>query len=430
MATLVNLPYGYYPDPTQGRPVFFGGIYVGNVDTDPTIPINQKQITLKQEDGTTVEVPQPVNTGAGGVPLYNGSPVEILVEGSYSLAVLNQQGAQVYYSSSVGSGDPITEGNIGEFVGGYSNYLFSSTGDMELGNTIGGYNVTYVLGMALKVQDDETYKDYTVVNVPADVDLGGGLWAKEIDLGTPVGINQFSGFRSFRLSATLVQVGSGTATGLNEKTLINLDTIQKDPTKEWVFGNGFGGLALGAVAAVSGFLYGFAILIDDGTTDLIFDDNVTGTNIVNSVAITSKRGVLALRLNASALVADFLDRGNGIIDLFNPTRDYAATNPGIGAVNLPVSIPPGADLYGNFIFMIRDSVNTVRGYLRSNSDDASAVTNENFDCETRAGDCTRTATTKFVHVGGGGNIRHRLDVSDANTGVWVMTQGWQDPHLW
>lgn len=93
----VSLPFGYYPDPTQGRPVFNGSIFIGEPDLDPTILANQKTITIRQEGVDTPSVPQPISTSAGGVPVFNGSPAEILVDGDHSLAVLNSQGSQVYY---------------------------------------------------------------------------------------------------------------------------------------------------------------------------------------------------------------------------------------------------------------------------------------------------------------------------------------------
>lgn len=93
----VSLPFGYYPDPTVGRPVFNGSIFIGEPDLDPTILANQKTITIRQEGVDTPSVPQPISTSAGGVPVFNGSPAEILVDGSYSMAVLNSGGTQVYY---------------------------------------------------------------------------------------------------------------------------------------------------------------------------------------------------------------------------------------------------------------------------------------------------------------------------------------------
>ena len=97
----VRPPYTYYPDPTRGRPVFNGYIYVGYPDTDPQISSNQLVVSAVQESGATVTISQPIRTGAGGVPLLNGSPVQLQVEGEYSIKVLDHLGAQVYYAPSL-----------------------------------------------------------------------------------------------------------------------------------------------------------------------------------------------------------------------------------------------------------------------------------------------------------------------------------------
>jgi len=94
---VVTLNIQYYPDPDQGRPLFNASIYVGVPDTDPELPANQKPVIVRQEDGTDIPVAQPVMTGAGGVPMYMGSPVSILTDGNYSLKVLKASGAQAYY---------------------------------------------------------------------------------------------------------------------------------------------------------------------------------------------------------------------------------------------------------------------------------------------------------------------------------------------
>lgn len=88
---------GYFPDPTKGKPVSLGYIYVGEPDTDPEVVINQKQVTAVQEDGTEVAITQPIRTSAGGVPVYNGSPVSLYVKGDYSLKILDSGESQVYY---------------------------------------------------------------------------------------------------------------------------------------------------------------------------------------------------------------------------------------------------------------------------------------------------------------------------------------------
>ena len=84
MSNLVVFTPQYYPLPTIGRPVPSGSqIFVGEPDLDPTVLANQKQVSVLQEDTTLVQVSQPILTGAGGVPLHNGSPVSLFVEGDF-----------------------------------------------------------------------------------------------------------------------------------------------------------------------------------------------------------------------------------------------------------------------------------------------------------------------------------------------------------
>lgn len=100
---LVILPYMYIPDPTRGRPVFNGKIYIGEVDTDPRIESNQKAALLVQEDGSRVEAEYPIQINSGGIPTYNGSPVAIDVAGEYAIAIDSKDDQQVYYFARAGT---------------------------------------------------------------------------------------------------------------------------------------------------------------------------------------------------------------------------------------------------------------------------------------------------------------------------------------
>lgn len=87
----------YMPNPSIGRPISGAQIFIGTIDLDPEIVGNQKQVSVQEEDGTITAVSQPILTGQGGVPLYQGSPVIIVVDGDYSMKVLDSGGSQIYY---------------------------------------------------------------------------------------------------------------------------------------------------------------------------------------------------------------------------------------------------------------------------------------------------------------------------------------------
>ena len=135
----VRLAYEYYPDFTTGRPVFNGSIFVGEPFLDPSDPGNQKTITLIQEDGSSVSTTQPVATSAGGVPTYNGSPVQIEVDGDYSLLVLNNKGSQVYYVA-----ETVDDGSGGSRDRVQDNYLFNGNFDIwQRGTSFVDVNTEY-----------------------------------------------------------------------------------------------------------------------------------------------------------------------------------------------------------------------------------------------------------------------------------------------
>jgi len=97
-------PYEYFADPEEGRPIALGNIYIGNPDTDPEVEANRKTIYLIQEDGSEVTIlpaSQPINTSAGGVPIYNGSPVQIQTDDEYSLKVTDSLDVQKLYAASL-----------------------------------------------------------------------------------------------------------------------------------------------------------------------------------------------------------------------------------------------------------------------------------------------------------------------------------------
>ena len=101
-------PFAYVPDPNKGKPVALGELYFGEADKDPeSFPI---QVYAKQEDGTLIAISLggAIELSAGGVPTYNGSPVQLVVfETPFSLRVRSKNGAQVYYAELV-EGVPIS----------------------------------------------------------------------------------------------------------------------------------------------------------------------------------------------------------------------------------------------------------------------------------------------------------------------------------
>lgn len=128
---IVRLSPEYFPNSSIGRALSSADIYVGKPDLDPKIVANQKQLSVQQEDGTIVAVSQPISTSAGGVPQYLGSPVTLLVEGDYSLKVLDSSGSQIYYVPSTAYDQYLIAGNYY-----YPDYTEADQGIVGGGNSV------------------------------------------------------------------------------------------------------------------------------------------------------------------------------------------------------------------------------------------------------------------------------------------------------
>ncbi|MEY0432502.1 phage head-binding domain-containing protein, partial [Providencia rettgeri] len=78
-----------------------GKIYIGKIDTDPTIPENQIQVYLENEDGSTIPVAQPLIINQAGFPVYNGQIAKFVTVEGHSMAVYDSYGAQQFYYPNV-----------------------------------------------------------------------------------------------------------------------------------------------------------------------------------------------------------------------------------------------------------------------------------------------------------------------------------------
>ncbi|HEK0581477.1 TPA: phage tail protein, partial [Proteus mirabilis] len=83
-----------------------GKIYIGKIDTDPTLPENQIQVYLENEDGSHIPVPQPLIINQAGFPVYNGQIAKFVTVEGHSMAVYDSYGAQQFYYPNVLKYDP------------------------------------------------------------------------------------------------------------------------------------------------------------------------------------------------------------------------------------------------------------------------------------------------------------------------------------
>lgn len=173
-----NNPYDYIADPAKGRPLFNCDLYYGIPDLDPQIPANQISVSVQQEDGTVVPVSQPIETGAGGVPMYNGSPAIVLIsQDTFSFKAIDRLGGQVYYQENADAtlGSSSVVGQLDNYAAvralNSSNFnQVSVAGHTDEGD--GGAGIFYADSSDMVTADN---------GITVLVDAGGMRWKREYD---------------------------------------------------------------------------------------------------------------------------------------------------------------------------------------------------------------------------------------------------------
>ncbi|MDU7769355.1 MAG: phage tailspike protein, partial [Serratia marcescens] len=84
---VVALPYTPFTAARKFAAVSNGKVYLGKVDTDPTIVENQIQVFLEGEDGSFVPVAQPLKLNTGGFLVNNDQIAKFVVTERHAIAV-------------------------------------------------------------------------------------------------------------------------------------------------------------------------------------------------------------------------------------------------------------------------------------------------------------------------------------------------------
>ncbi|HGJ2262551.1 TPA: phage head-binding domain-containing protein, partial [Salmonella enterica subsp. enterica serovar Orion] len=103
---IVSMPSQLFTMARSFKAVAKGKIYIGKIDTDPVNPENQIPVYLEREDGTHIQVPQPIVINAAGYPVYNGQIAKFVTVQGHSMAVYDAYGTQQFYYPNVLKYDP------------------------------------------------------------------------------------------------------------------------------------------------------------------------------------------------------------------------------------------------------------------------------------------------------------------------------------
>ncbi len=103
---VVSMPAQLFTRPDIFSAVSNGRIFIGLIDTDPTVVGNQIQVYIQNEDDSLTAVPQPLRTNAAGFPVYNGQIVKFVTVQGHSMTVQSALGVQLFYYPNVLKYDP------------------------------------------------------------------------------------------------------------------------------------------------------------------------------------------------------------------------------------------------------------------------------------------------------------------------------------
>ncbi|MCE9762407.1 phage tailspike protein [Citrobacter portucalensis] len=103
---VVSNPRPIFTESRTFKAVANGKIYIGLIDEDPVNPANQIPVYIENEDGSHVQIAQPLIINAAGKIVYNGQLVKVVTVQGHSMAIYNASGVQVDYIENVLKYDP------------------------------------------------------------------------------------------------------------------------------------------------------------------------------------------------------------------------------------------------------------------------------------------------------------------------------------
>ncbi|MBZ9583490.1 phage tailspike protein [Klebsiella quasivariicola] len=167
---LVSMPSTPFSAPRAFKSVANGKIFIGNPDTDPVNPANQIPVYVVNEDGSEVQVSQPIIINAGGFPVYNGQIMKFITKQNFSMAVYDAYGAQQFYWADISVLDPSSAviNSINQMLS-----LLSSP-DNGKGDELVAVKQQYT-GTVQRTQHDKNWEILNLLDFVYDSDIVDGI---------------------------------------------------------------------------------------------------------------------------------------------------------------------------------------------------------------------------------------------------------------
>lgn len=259
----------------------------------------------------------------------------------------------------------------------------------------------------------------------------GTNWLIENNVGN-AGVNKFA-FEGFSIANNSgdtnhdIDFNTGDCYDSTSQVVITLSsTLTKRIDATWAAGTNQGGLFSGTVAIST--TYHLFVIYNPTTnvTDCGFDTSLTAAN--RPAGYTYYRRVASLYTDSSANLVQFVNyKDQYLLDV--PVQDYDVANPGTSAVTPDLSIPNDIKL-GALITIFLTSINPgVFVHVLITDPDLPDTPPLDANCTMQVQTAALEASSNIYGVfttSTSGQIRIRLDFSNADVSVSVNTRGWMD----
>lgn len=160
-----------------------GKIFIGKIDTDPTLPENQIQVYVEKENGGLLKATQPISINQAGFPVYNGQIAKFVTVEGHSMAVYDSYGVQQFYYPNVLKYDP------DQFEKRFLDELSSENGAEMIGakpsgtvqDNLSRLNEKFLLGLS----------SIPKINIPTSIASNPSINTSELILGGNNSLNEF-----------------------------------------------------------------------------------------------------------------------------------------------------------------------------------------------------------------------------------------------
>lgn len=242
--------------------------------------------------------------------------------------------------------------------------------------------------------------------------------------------NYLTGLKLFNNSTDAtndIDIYAGQCTDSTNVTMITLaSAITKRLDAAWSVGTNQGGLDTGSIANATYHVW-LIKRSDTGVVDALFSLSASAPTMPANYDYKRRIGSI---VRASATIKAFIQDG----DIFRwqvPVADVVTTNPGTSAVTRTLTVPTGIRVKANISVLgygLNAAGNPASIYISdlSLTDSTPSSSILSFSAYTDVAGTTQLGGLVDVFTNTSAQVRSRVQVSTANTGLVIGTQGWTD----